>query len=511
MAFVPSQVGQFIDFRATAGVNPGLDVIYDFNQFSTAQTVRIFGAFDIATAATGVVKGTAGAGTTTSQINKPTGAANWTAGQLEDRGVYVRIVGGGGAPTDGSEVLCEILSNTTTAIFINPTTGVDSTTRFQLVTLATLVDQISSSVKIAIRALACNVPLEIYGLDFTNVNNLDSLIKVSDGSSVYLQGCNIDYNTSDPAVYVLRCNNVEMSNCYQTNSGDVMISQCNNAEVTGFYANGGGAVLMQDCLVAKLLLHVSEAAPSRVAGFIRCNYGQAEITANNGTTATPVYVESCNTFDAVGTLIVGTGNLGASAYGIEVARAGNLSLVGCTITGAAGDLLFQSDAISWATLSSPGYGVIQKYAGSAVATVGQSKAIVNGNYAFQGDLNLGGRFLTFGYCNLAANATVITLTGTQSINMGNGSIDGAPATTEAPRGCLDVICNSATAQAVLPDGEAIAGGYGWILNHGSQPLPLVAPSGGTIVGATSAPINKIVFFANINLNSGKTFFVSVLP
>lgn len=507
MPWVPSQTGNYLDYRATAGVIPGLDVVFDSNQFSSSTALRVFGAVEIASVATGVNKGMAGVGTTTTSLVKPTGAADWTVNQLEDRGVYVRLVAGGGAPTDGSEVFAEVLSNTTTAIIVNAVPGMDATTRFQLVTMATVVDQISAAVKIGIRALACGVPLEIYGLSFTNVNGLDSLIAATDGASVKMSGINISANTANPAVYVQRCNNVEISSCYLTNSGDIEVEQCNSALVTGCDSNGGGQVLLEDCLVGKILKHTAAASPSRVASWIRCNYAQGEVTAN-GSLATPVYVESCNTFDAAGTLLVGT-NAGAS-YGIEIARAGNLSLVGCTISGAA-DMLFQGDAMSWTTLSNPGYGVIQKYAGSAVATVGQTKAIVNGNYAFQGDLNLGGRFLTFGYCNLAANATVITLTGTQSINMGNGQIDGAPALTEAPRGCLDVICNSATAQAVLPDGEAIAGGYGFILNHGSQSLPLVPPAGGAIIGATSAPANKITFFASINALSGTTFFVSVLP
>lgn len=507
MPWVPSQQGNYLDFRATAGVIPGLDVFFDSNQFSSSTALRVFGAVELASVATGVNKGMAGVGTTTTSLVKPTGAVDWTAAELEDRGVYVRLVAGGGAPTDGSEVFAEVLSNTTTAITVNAVPGMDATTRFQLVTMATVVDQISAAVKIGIRALACGVPLEIYGLSFTNVNGLDSLIAATDGASVKMSGININANTANPAVYIQRCNNVEISSCYLTSAGDIEIEQCNSALVTSCDANGGGQVLLEDCLVGKILKHTAVDSPSRVASWVRCNYGQGEVTANDSL-ATPIYIESCNTFDAAGTLLVGTN--ADAPYGIEVARAGNLSLVGCTIAGTA-DVLFQGDPVTWAQLSSPSYGVVQKYAGSAVATVGQTKALVRGNYAFEGDLNLGGRFLTFGYCNIAANATAITLTGTDSIDMSDGRVNGAPATTEAPRGCLDVICNSATAQAILPDNEAIAGGYGWILNHGSQALPIVPPSGGAIIGATSAPVNKITFFASINALSGRTFFVAVLP
>lgn len=507
MAFVPSQNGNYYDYRGTAGINPGLDVVVDFNQFTSGQTVRVFGAFALITPATGVKAGLAGAGTITTQLNKPTGAANWTASDFVGKDYYVRIVSGGGAPTDGSEVLRPVLANSTTAITVNVVPGMDATTHFQLVTLATTADQISAAVKSAIRIASCSVPVEIYGVNFTNVNVLDSLISSTDSSNIFISGCNINFNTSNPAFYIQRANHVTVEHCNQSNSGDVEIDQCFNVEVTGVNAISGGTVLIQDCLVAYVTKHTSVTAPSRVLGLIRCNYAQAEVNAATGN-ATPVYLESVNTFDAVGTLLVGS-NPGAT-YGIEVARAGNASLVGCSISGAA-DVLFQGDAYSWATFSNPGYGVLQKYAGSAVATAGQSKAIVGGNYAFQGDLNLGGRFLTFGYCNLAANATVLTLTGTQSLNMGNGSVDGAPATTEAPRGCLDVINNAVGTQAILPDGEAIAGGYGFILNHGTQTLPLVAPSGGAIIGATGAPINKVTMFFSINALSGKTFFVTVLP
>lgn len=507
MPFVPSQNQDFYDLRGTAGVNPGVDVMFDFNQFSSGLTVRIFGALEVGTVTTGARFGLAGAGTSTTQLNKPTGAANWTNNDLSTRRLYLRITAGGGAPTDGSEVLSPVLSNTTTAIFVNPIPGMDTTTRWQLVDLATQADQISPALNVAIRIANCNVPVEIYGVDFTNVNNLDSLIQANDSASLLISGCNINFNTSNPAFNVSRLSNVTIENCYQTNSGDVMVQQCFNVEVTGLCANAGGVVTVEDCLVGSVTKHVSVNAPSRVVGLIRCNYAEGEVNASSGA-ATPVYIESCNTFDAVGTLLIGATNTG---YGLEVARAGNLSLVGCTITGGTGDVLFQGDATTWSQLSDPSYGVVQKYAGSAVGTAGQTKALVRGNYAFEGDVNVGGRFLSFGYMNLAANSTVITLTGTNSIDMSNGSVDGAPPTTEAPRGCLDVINNSATTQAILPDGASIAGAYGYILNHGSQPLPVVPPAGGAIIGATSAPANQIFLFVSTNANGGKTFFTTVLP
>jgi len=505
MSFIPSQSGNYFDLRAPAGVNSGCDVVFDFNQFTSRQTVRLFGALEIATVATGARFGLAGAGTTTTQLNKPTAAANWTASNLI--GKYLRIVAGGGAPTDGSEVLRPILANTTTGISVNVVPGMDATTRFQIVSLASQIDRISAAVNIAIRITACNVPVEIYGLDFTNVNNLESLISVSDSANVYIEGCNVNFNTSNPAYYIRRTNQVTVAHCFQTNSGDMEISQCFNVEVTGNNSIAGGVVTVQDCLAVAVTKHTALSSPSRVVGVIRCNYAQIEVTANSSL-ATPIYIESCNTVDTVGTLLVGT-NPGAT-YGLEIARAGNVSLVGSTISGAA-DVLFQGYAITWALLSSPAYGVVQKYAGSAVATVGQAKAIVDGNYSYLGDVNVGGRFLPFGYVNFAANTAPFVLVSTDSLNMGNGQVNGAPATTEAPRSCLDVVNNSATTVAILPDGAAIAGTFGFILNHGSQPLPLQAPPGGAIIGATSAPINKVTMFFSTNATSGTTFFVSVLP
>lgn len=486
-----------------AGTNPGQNL-----QSITAATgtvLRIIGATTPASLASGVNTGTAGAGTSATSLAKPAAAANWTASNLF--GKWLKITSGGGASTDGTPMLRPILSNTTTTAAVNGVSGMDSTTVFEVVTLTSLFDYASILATTAIKVAASIIPIEIYGCAFSAAHVLNSLIQLSDCVSVKVSGCEISINTAQPAVLVQRCQKALIEHCRLTGGGGIRLDTCLDATADGCVNSAGGMIELVDCLKATVTKLTSASAPSRVLSMTRCLTGFAEVTANGGG-ATPVYLESVSNFTSTGAaMLTGTGNTG---YGLEIAKSGLYTLTGSSITGSSGDVNFMSSNTPWSILTGAGYGMVEEHAGSALANAAYSKAVKNGNYAFAGDINIGGRLLTFGYFNPSANTTTITLGANDVLDMERARIYNTATTlftatgTESSRGCAIVNCTSATAKVMLPDGAAIGGAFCAIVNIGAQSATVVAPNtaygsgaNGTLYGAitTVAALTSRVYFS----------------
>jgi hypothetical protein len=80
--------------------------------------------------ATGVASGTAGVGTTSTLVVKPTATADWTASNLV--GKYLKVTGGGGY-VGGGDMLRLIEANGVTTLSVSALAGMNSTTTFELV------------------------------------------------------------------------------------------------------------------------------------------------------------------------------------------------------------------------------------------------------------------------------------------------------------------------------------------------------------------------------------------
>lgn len=467
MAFTLSGTDQYQILTGTAGVNPGVDAA----QFqASGKTLRIIGAFSLATVATGVHSGMAGAGSSSTSLNKPAGAAAWTSNDLV--GKFLRIAAGGGLDATGAPVLRPILSNTGSALSVNAVAGMDSTTRFQIVTLATLVDEISADVKVGIRVASCFVPVEIYGLDFTNANSLDSLIDVGDSTSVLIAGCNIDFNTANPAFRVARSNDATINHCALSNSGDVFVDSCFNFGSVGLVAAAGGVVSVEDVLYASVTKMTASASPSQVLSMVRVLTGQAEVTAGGGA-ATPIYLESVSNFTAVGGGLQGTGNTGGSTYGIEIEKSGQFTLTGSTITGAGGDVLFMNYPTLWSDLSGSDFGIVEEHAGAAVGNSSYSKSFKYGNYLFQGETQFAARSLWYGIRN-PAQITQLTALGTTSA--------GAYVLIQQEFYRFDTVPANSGCRIFSPAVTALPGVQVVIQNKGANALKIYPPTGGQING-----------------------------
>lgn len=473
MQFVETQTDDYRVLTApAAGVIPGLDISQLDAVAAPGKTLRIVGNFALATLATGSHIGRAGALTNSTTLIKPTGAADWTNDDLVNK--YLRVVGGGGAPSDpanGEQVLRPILANDLTSLTVNPVPGMDSTTRFQIVELATLVDEFSSSLKVAINIAACFVPVEIYGLDFTNTNGLDSLIDVSDSTSVKVYGCNISYNTANPAFNFARCNEIEVNHCVLSGSGDIKADSCFSVVSEGLNGSGGGELLIQDCLYAEVLKYTSDSAPSRVLAMIRVLTGLAEVTANRGA-ATPVYLESVTNFTATGSaLLSGSSNTGGSTYGVEIDKTGSYTLTGSTITGAAGDVLFINNAVTWTNLSSGTYGIAEEHAANAIANSSYSKALKYGAYTFLDTVEFSARALYYGVVN-PSQITQLTATGTTSSD--------AYQMLQQEFYRFDTVAAGTGAKLLAAATTALPGVTVCVFNNGANALNIYPPTGGQI-------------------------------
>lgn len=473
MPFVQTETERYRILTGTAGVNEGVDTsLFDL---APGKTLRIVGAFALYAPATGVGIGRAGVGSSAVSVVKPTGTADWTVNDL--RGKYLRVVAGGGAPTDaanGEQILRPILSNNTTTISVNPVSGMDATTRFQIVTLATQVDQISSADKIGIKLASCFIPVEIYGLDFTNVNALDSLISATDSSSLFIEGCNIGYNTANPAFDVRRCNEVDINHCVMTGSGDIYAQACFSFQSVGLDARAGGVVSVQDCLYASVTKYTSDSAPSRVLSMVRVLTGLAEVTANNGA-ATPIALESVSSFTATGSaFLTGTGNVGTACYGVEIDKSGQYTLTGSTIAGDDGDVLFMNNAVTWANLSGGTYGIAEEHAGNALANSSYSKALKYGNYTFLGTCEFSSRVLYYGVNNPSQ------ITGLTALGATSGT---AYQMLQQAFYRFDTVAAGTGARLIAAAVVALPGVVLMVYNNGANALNVYPPSGGQIDAA----------------------------
>lgn len=483
---VPNVLQEAFNINLGSGTFDGFTVASTYGR----GTLRIIGGRTLATVATGVNTGTAGGSTTTTSLQKPAAASNWTANDLIGKWLYVS--GGGGYSS--VPVLRPILANTTTTLTVNAVTGMDSTTTFDIVDLTTYIGGITGDT-VAIRAQNVDATVELIGLNFSNAASLSSLVEITGCKNVVLSGCQLSIDATVNSVKGSKNDYVKLQHCNLTANADVDISLTNDVDIHGVRCSGSGAIVIADsrsCNVTKL---TSTGATGNVLRLLRIKSATGEVDASTSG-ATPIYLENIDDFTAVGTLLTGATNTG---YGIEIQRAGRYTLTGSNITGASGDVYFVNHLVTWANLSSPSYGIVEEHAANAVANSSYTKAIKYGNYLYDGSIDVSGRLLLYGYFNQSANLSVPTLTGTTSYDM----------ETNGVRGVLECICNSASAEVVLPSNCAIAGVIIGIVNRGSATLTVKPPVGGTINGGASTTIltNTSKTFVSLNGAGGKDFWI----
>ncbi len=423
--------------------------------------------FTLATLASGASSGTAGAATTATSLAKPTAAPNWTAGDLVGR--WLRVTGGGGYSAS-RPVLRPVLANTTTSLSVSAVAGLDSTTTFALVEL----DPVAPG---AIAMLVENAgEVEIHGFRFDDAA-AERFIQVLRARRVVVSGCEFAANTSAPGLTIEGCHAVTVSHCILTGGADVAISKCLDVQVLDVLNDAGGAIVVSNSLVCDALELTADGALSNVLRLEHVHSATASMDASDGG-ATPLYLEDVQRFESVGTHCVGTGNTG---HGVEVQGSGAATLTGCTVTGTLGDVNFYGRTVTWAILSGTDYGIVEEHAGNARARASYTKAIKYGSYLFDGNIDVSGRLLLYGYLNTAVPLAAQTATGSDAATALN--MDSVPAL-----GGIEVGTTPSGTGVRLPSGAAVAGVIVWVVNRGANTLTVYAPASGTVDGGASVTI-----------------------
>lgn len=470
MSFTPNFAATFADVAQVrtglSGLTPGVRLLGG----APGQTIRIVGATALATVTTGVNAGTGGAATSATSLAKPAAAANWTVSDLV--GKWLKITSGGGSSST-VPVLRPILANTTTTVSVNAITGMDSTSVFEVVDLATLTDTISSTDAVGIGASFCFGPVEVYGVSFGTAHAFDSLIHFADCVSVKVSACEINDNTATNSLLVERCGRVVIEHCRLSNSGDVKVRDwCQSVELNGCVNSAGGVISVEDCNKVDVTKLSATSAPSRVLSLVRIATASAEVAASSGG-ATPIYLEAVNCFYVTGGLLTGTGNTG---YGLEIAYSGQYTLTGCTITGGTGDVLFDGNACTWATHFGTSYGRVATATMGAIAQTVPTMTIVYGACLYNNEVYFSSRVLFYGIFN-PPQTTGLTATGSVSgdaYQLPAGEFYGF-STVAAGTG------------AKFHNASALPGPRIIVDNNGANALTLY-PTSGTINGAASATV-----------------------
>lgn len=462
------------------------------NEYGTVG-LTINGTYSAVTPTTGAASGTAGGGTNSTTLVKPTGAANWTASDAALLGKFVKITSGGGAGSDptNSPVVRPIKAVTTSNITVDTVSGMDSTTVFSLVTCGTSLREIADD-NVPLRVAYNGCPVVIRGFKFTSTATLANLIKSSGNTNITIDGCLFDVNTTDSEVLSDKDGEILISNCSFSGGSGAMVQYCARyVEGRALFANTAGIIEFEKCLSGKIQLY-SLYSIGVAFSAAAMNYLEAEIYATQAED-TCVRLESINYFEAVGTNKLSGGSNGV--YGIETSKSGFYSLTGSTITGVSGDILFMGTAVTWANLASATYGLAEWHTGGATAYATVAKSLKYGNYLFDGSIDVSGRLLMYGYCNQSANLSAAVLNSATPYNM----------ETQGVRGVLEASSTNAAAIVVLPSNAAICGVVVTVVNVGTQILTVQAPSGGVLTGTATVTNGTAGMFVSLNTNSGKDF------
>lgn len=496
ISVLPQNVRDGVYINMGAGTFSGA-IISGFSggRITEQETIGFYinGTYSAVTPTTGVASGTAGSGTNSTTLVKPTGAANWTASDAALLGKLVKITSGGGAGLDpvNSPVVRPIKAITTSNITVDTVSGMDSTTVFSLVSPATTISEILNDT-VPLRISYNSAPLVIRGLKFTSSSTLDNLIKSAGNDNITIDGCLFDFNTTDSGVLSDKDGTVLVSNCSFAGGADMTVQYCARyVEGRALFANVAGIIEFEKSMSGKIQLY-SLYSIGVAFSAAAMNYLEAEIYATQAED-TCVRLESINYFEAVGTNKLSGGSNGV--YGIETSKSGFYSLTGSTITGVSGDVLFMGTAVTWANLASATYGLAEWHTGGATAYATVAKSLKYGNYLFDGSIDVSGRFLMYGYCNQSANLSAAVLNSATPYNM----------ETQGVRGVLEASSTNAAAIVVLPSNAAICGVVVTVVNVGTQILTVQAPSGGVLTGTATVTNGTAGMFVSLNTNSGKDF------
>lgn len=355
LAALPRNLSKFYH---KVNIGAGTFAGFTVQGFQGSGTLDVKGTLAAASPTTGAQSGTAGSGTSSTAIKKPTAAANWTVGEL--RGKTVRITGGGGYYADTQALVASnlgpclrrIKDNTIDTLSIDALTGLDSTTTFEIMDAATIVTAcgdlyqdtlsycagvISNANRTLLRDIKAADVSALFGVlaqvnKFLEMYNLDVPVSLFCGIGAY------DTDNLTLSDSWLHGGSAAHADLY---SGDRLSARrlvVDNARLQASYFTR--AALSSD----------AKSCTGNALKVTSVDYAIVDLNANS-CTATPLVARACAHLEPGSLGIVGT-NAGTT-YGADIGNGGQYFLTGATLAGSSGNqlLIEGEDNISWTALS----------------------------------------------------------------------------------------------------------------------------------------------------------------
>lgn len=292
--------------------------------------LRIAGTKTIATLPQGATSGTAGAGTTTTTMNKPGAAANWN---VDLRGRFLVITGGGGASGDSDfPTVRPIKSSTTTSLTVDPIPGMDATSQFQIVDVTTILNAAPGTVQgISMRygVLWCQASVETtflklhetvggaYGALFWNTQSATMSgcdLAASSGTAASAISCTevfVDNVLLDGTFSPFVVQRLSMQNAVIQSNGGLSAQHISRGTIVAdSYGTLGTAIKVQDSVMVTLAANLNQSA------------------------VVPLDLQNIHNFRIDGYL---TGVNPTPTRGMVISRGGQYVITGATLAGSSSD------------------------------------------------------------------------------------------------------------------------------------------------------------------------------
>lgn len=360
LASVPKETNGFY-LRVNVAANASAQDGWTISGFVGGGVVDIVGAL-VQSTVTGSNGGTAGTGTTSTAVKKPTAASNWVAGAL--KGKLFVPTSGAGYFTDTIEnmnthggIACQrrIIDNTTDTLTIEALSGIDNTTVFQIMESGVTFDEAATDYQGLTYCVGAFGNVAHFLLRNFKAVDTDVLWGILGQSNTYAELHSIETPASAfSGVGFYDTGNLTSSQCYA--SGSV-------ASYHDYY-DGGRLTVNGFVEVASRMdvthfsravgkVYATSCANNAALRVRHCQFAAFDLTANS-CTITPLVLLNNAHFETASGVLVGT-NAGTS-YFVSVGGGGQYKFTGATGAGSSGtQVIVEGDTteglFSWAELA----------------------------------------------------------------------------------------------------------------------------------------------------------------
>jgi len=345
---LPKIILHRVDITIGSGTFAGF-YLMGFSGSSPNANINIIGSHIEAVLSDGASSGTAGTGSISSQISKPTGADDWVVNSL--RGLFIKINTGGGTSTDPYIPAVRAISgNRSDAVFFEPISGISDSTSFSIVDSDTTIelspDVVTSNTCILISGNTCKINL--YNLTPTNDGYMDHGVLAENNKHCSINNFVLEKSTPNGTVKTNLNNTFSTNDCVLTNKSgivskdDVNINNINSILENGYvhcsqFHNAHCELDAYNCETNALFVE-------------KGNYAAVAVRATD-CLATPVKARAIGYFELVNYGLTGENNAG---YGFDAFDGGTYDITGANISGSTNDLLIDGTEDTYDELTDNG-------------------------------------------------------------------------------------------------------------------------------------------------------------